>query len=211
MVIKVIVLDFDGVIVESVGIKTEAFRELFRDSPQVEEIYQYHLANNALSRFEKFPYICENILGRKYTEEIGMELSRRYSELVFQKVVDCPMVNGAAEFLQTLSVTHPLYLVSTTPQDDIVRLVKARGLHGYFKEVWGIPPGDKVGYIRRALEIEKAKPIECVYVGDMLEDFRIAQRAGVTFVGRENTESFAGLDAPVFPDMTGIMEWIKNQ
>ena len=70
--------------------------------------------------------------------------------MVFQKVVDCPMVNGAAEFLQTLSVTHPLYLVSTTPQDDIVRLVKARGLHGYFKEVWGIPPGDKVGYIRRA-------------------------------------------------------------
>ena len=78
MVIKVIVLDFDGVIVESVGIKTEAFRELFRDSPQVEEIYQYHLANNALSRFEKFPYICENILGRKYTEEMGMEDTRNW-------------------------------------------------------------------------------------------------------------------------------------
>ena len=209
--IKVIVLDFDGVIVESVGIKTAAFRELFSDSPKVEEIYQYHLAHNALSRFIKFPHIYKSILGLEYTEEIGMELSQRYSELVFQKVTDCPMVHGAAKFLRTLSVTHPLYLVSTTPQDDLTRLVKARDLYGYFKEIWGIPPGDKVSYIRHALEIEKAKPIECVYIGDMREDFRIAQHAGVMFVGRENTESFAGLDIPVFPDMIGIIKWIESR
>lgn len=211
MMIKVIVLDFDGVIVESVDIKTEAFRELFRDSPQVEEIYQYHLANNALSRFEKFPHIYENILGRKYTEEIGLELSQRYSALVFQKIISCPLVAGVEEFLQTLAATHAIYLVSATPQEDLVQVVEARGLHGYFKEIWGIPPGNKPDYIRRALEIEKAKPFECVYIGDMVEDFWVAQSAGVLFVGRESRENLDNLSVPVFPDMRGIMEWIKNQ
>ncbi|GAF78578.1 unnamed protein product, partial [marine sediment metagenome] len=32
--IKAIIFDFDGVIVESSDIKTEAFRELFQDYPQ---------------------------------------------------------------------------------------------------------------------------------------------------------------------------------
>lgn len=58
--IEVIILDFDGVVVESVDIKTEAFRELFQEYENVDDIVQYHLQNNAISRFIKFKYIYES-------------------------------------------------------------------------------------------------------------------------------------------------------
>ena len=77
--------------------------------------------------------------------------------------------------------------------------------------MWGSPPGNKVDFIKRALENEKAKVQEAVYIGDMVEDFRIAQRIGVMFVGRRDKESFGSLNIPEFPDMLGIIEWIKNK
>lgn len=209
--VKIIILDFDGVVVESVDIKTKAFRELFQEYQNVEEIVQYHLRNNAISRFIKFKYIYENLLGREYNEEVEKELGKKFSEIVFQKVVECPFVLGAEEFLKTFSNTHPIYLVSATPQEELDRIVAGRNLRGYFKKVWGNPPGNKVDFIERALKNEKAKVEEAVYIGDMREDFEIAQRTGILFVGRRNKESFDGLNIPEFPDMVGIMEWIKNK
>ena len=61
--LKAIFFDFDGVIVESAGIKTEAFRKLFSNYPdQVDEIVDYHKANAGISRYDKFDYIYEKIL-----------------------------------------------------------------------------------------------------------------------------------------------------
>jgi len=89
--IKVILLDFDGVIVESVDIKTAAFRELFQQHKNlVDKIVQYHLQNNAISRFIKFKHIYEDILGKKYNEKVEKELGKKFSKIVFQKVVKCP-------------------------------------------------------------------------------------------------------------------------
>lgn len=209
--IKVIILDFDGVVVESVDIKTEAFRELFQGYQSVDDIVQYHLQNNAISRFIKFKYIYENFLGREYNEEVEKELGKKFSEIVFQKVVECPFVSGAEEFLRIFSKVYPIYLVSATPQEELDRIVAGRNIQGYFKEVWGNPPGNKVDCIKRALKNENAKVEEAVYIGDMREDFEVAQRTGVLFVARRNRESFDGLSIPEFPDMVGIMEWIKNK
>ena len=56
--IRAIVLDFDGVIVESLGIKTQAFRDLFSDYPQhLGDIMSYHLSHTSILRYIKFEYI----------------------------------------------------------------------------------------------------------------------------------------------------------
>ena len=98
---KVILLDFDGVIVESVGIKDQAMRALFQDVPEhLNQIMDYHLAHNATIRFEKFKYITERILQKPYPKEEEARLSKRFSELVFQKIVACPFVEGSLDFLR---------------------------------------------------------------------------------------------------------------
>ena len=74
--------------------------------------------------------------------------------------------------------------------------------------MWGTT-GTKVGLIKRVLESEKVAPAEAIYIGDMLEDYRIARETGVLFVGRMNTESFDGLNIPLFPDFIGIKAWVQ--
>ena len=61
--IKAIIFDFDGVLVESNHIKTEAFKELFQDYPQhLDEIVKYHVLNGGLSRYIKIQYIYKKRL-----------------------------------------------------------------------------------------------------------------------------------------------------
>lgn len=210
MILKIIILDFDGVIVESVNIKTEAFRELFKEYENVDDIIQYHLQNNAISRFIKFKYIYENFLGKEYNEEIERQLNREFSKIVFKKVVECPFVVGAEEFLGTFSKMYPIYLISATPQEELGRIVAKRNIRSYFKEVWGTP-GTKQEFVKKALENENANSEEAIYIGDMIEDYGVAQKTGVQFIGRENVESLDGFNIPVFPDMRGIKEWIQNK
>lgn len=210
--LKIIIIDFDGVIVESVNIKTEAFRELFKEYKDlVDDIVQYHLQNNAISRFIKFKYIYEHFLGKEYNKEIEKEVGKKFSEIVFRKVVECPFVVGAEKFLKIFSKMYPIYLISATPPEELERIVAKRNIEGYFKEVWGSSPGNKVDFIKRAIENENVKAEEVVYIGDMVEDFKIAQKTGVLFVGRKNVESFAGFSIPVFPDLVGIKEWVQNK
>jgi beta-phosphoglucomutase-like phosphatase (HAD superfamily) len=66
---KAIIFDFDGVLVESVDIKTDAFRELFKDYPQyVDEFAAYHEYNGGVSRFEKIKYFYRHFLKENITQ-----------------------------------------------------------------------------------------------------------------------------------------------
>ena len=66
--IKVIILDFDGVIVESLDIKTQAFRDLFSNYPEhIDEIMNYQLEYNPFSRYIKFEHIVTNILNYSHS------------------------------------------------------------------------------------------------------------------------------------------------
>ena len=63
--LKVIALDFDGTLVESNEIKDKAFDSIFSKWPEHREaMMQWHLANNAIDRQEKFRYFVEVILGK---------------------------------------------------------------------------------------------------------------------------------------------------
>lgn len=207
--IKVIVLDFDGVIVESVNIKTEAFRELFQEyKDQINDIIKYHLDNNAISRYIKFKYIYENILGKDYNEETEKKLGEKFSDIVFQKVIECDFVKGAPEFLRYFSKSIPIYLASNTPQNELEKIVEKKSIKNYFKHIFGSPPGNKIDFIKKAMKIEKVNSNEVLYIGDMIEDYNIAKKAGVNFVGRRNVENFDDFDIPQFSDLIKIKEYI---
>ena len=69
--IKAIIFDFDGVIVESVDIKTKAFARLFEHEGKVvvEKVVDYHLRNGGVSRFDKFRYFFNEILRRPLSDQ----------------------------------------------------------------------------------------------------------------------------------------------
>ena len=139
---QTVILDFDGVVVESVGIKDDAFAELFKDFPgHAAAIMQYHRSNNATIRYEKFRHIYEDILDLLYTAEVSTRLGTQFSQMVFEKIVNCPFVNGAMEFLQEYRQKALLYLVSVNPSQELKAILEARGINQYFSEVYAHPWG----------------------------------------------------------------------
>jgi beta-phosphoglucomutase len=183
-VYQLIILDFDGVILESVAIKTEAYRELFSAYPEyVDRILVYHLENLGTSRFDKIRFIYDHILGRDLPAGEFQRLLTRYADLVREKVLQAPFVPGALEFLERFHRRLPLYIVSATPQDEIRLIVKERGLSRFFRGVYG-SPRKKVESMREIIETSGTDPKSALYVGDAMNDLHAAESLGLRFVGR---------------------------
>lgn len=207
---KIILFDFDGVLIESVGLKDHAFETLFKDYPQhLDEIMDYHLSNNATIRFKKFRYITKNILGKRYNEETETNLSKKFSSLVFSGLVNCPYVKGGKEILDSFRDRIPLYLASISPADELDEILEARKLKEYFKKIYAVP-WIKTAAIRDIMDRENVIPEDIVFIGDSYEDFKSAQLTGVFFVGRDSGKSFHGARIPVFKDMFEVRDFLSK-
>ena len=207
--IKTIILDFDGVVIESVDIKTKAFMEMFKDSPQISALFlEYHLKNNGKSRFDKFEWLYKNILKRPLSEDEKTELGNKFSGLVFEQLIKCPYVEGAMEFLKELHNIYPIYLASVTPQEELRAIIEKRGLNEYFKDVVGTTE-KKARLIEQIIKAEKNSPQDVLFVGDTMEDYVASRETGVRFIARLRQERFEGLNIPGFGNMQGIKELIK--
>jgi HAD superfamily hydrolase (TIGR01549 family) len=182
--LKMIFFDFDGVIVESAGIKTNAFRKLFSVYPEhVDEIVKYHKDNAGVSRYEKFDYIFKNILKQTLGEEKKAEFGRKFSELVFEEVMECSFVHGTLEFLEKYSNSLRLYIASATPDEELKEIVKLRGIDNHFRGVYGAP-SKKSDIVSRVLDEDGGFREHALFIGDTTADYEHAQKANIKFVGR---------------------------
>ena len=195
----IIILDFDGVILESVDVKTRAFRELFSFTPKhVDEIVNFHVKNGGMSRFDKFRYFYKNILKEPLSDEQYEFLSTRFSELVFDGVLKSIFVPGAENFCGHFSTKTSLFVVSATPVSELTEIVRLRGLLDYFKAIYG-SPRTKQECIEEILINMNCPKENAIFVGDALNDYKAAKKAGVRFVGRVK----AG-DTNIFKELNGV-------
>jgi beta-phosphoglucomutase len=182
---KAIILDFDGVIAESVDIKTGAFTYLFRNYPDdiVKKIVKFHLDNGGLSRFEKFKIIYRGFLNKDLSKEEEERLGMEFGEFCYKEMLVCPYVKGAKEFLEKNYKKYMFFIVSGTPHDEMNNIVDARQLRKYFKEVLGTP-GDKCKLIKMILKKYNLMPTEVAFIGDAPTDYKGAEKAHVEFIAR---------------------------
>src|SRR3989304_1573816 len=90
--IRAIIFDFDGVIVESVDIKTKAFARLFEHEGKVvvEKVVDYHLKNGGVSRFDKFRVYQCFVATATPQEEIAEIIKQREMTAYFKGVSGAP-------------------------------------------------------------------------------------------------------------------------
>ena len=209
--IDIVFFDFDGVILESAGIKTAAFREVFDDAP---ESVRFHLENQGVSRFEKFRFHCEQVLGRAYDATAEREMNDAFDAIVQHQVDTAAFVPGAFELLEALQHRIPAFVASGTPENELVRIVQVRGLDPYFAGVHGSPR--RKGEIASAVLSQRGvPPHRGLFIGDALADYEGALEAGLPFVGRvaESEESPFPVSTatvcdlmPLLGDWAGISE-----
>ena len=201
--IRAAVFDFDGVVLESADIKTNAFRRLFDGNSAA---VAYHLEHQGVSRYEKFRHITTEILGRSYTEADASRLGERFSELVLDEVLACPFVPGAQALLERRSREVPLFVASGTPEGELRTIASARAVARWFAGIYGTPP-TKAQIIGRVLEETALAPDDVVMIGDARTDLEGAQTAGVRFIGRVrpgDPDPFAGEQVAVVSDLAEL-------
>ena len=210
MALKAIILDFDGVIVESNAIKHQAFAEIFRDFPGFyRKMMDFHMSHNHMPRDEKFRYLYQHFLGEEDCESQVRSLVKRFGELTRTKIIESSFVCGAMDFIQYYSKKMPLYIASATPLDELVIIVQRRGLMKYFKEIFGAPLSKKEIF-SRIRKKENATAKEVLFIGDSREDYEAAAEAGLCFIARPSDTQFKDLAVIKCSDMNACREYIQS-
>jgi HAD superfamily hydrolase (TIGR01549 family) len=197
--LRTIVFDFDGVLSDSVDVKTRAYALLFKEEglEVVRRVVDFHLKNGGVSRFEKFRYYYRDILHRPLSEERFQELCTQFSSLVVDEVVASPWMNGAKEFLVRNEKKYTFVIVSGTPENELKEIVRRRDMAHFFGSVRGSPK-DKVTLLGEVMDEYRLKPEEILFIGDAETDWRAAQETGVPFLFK------CSLEKDVFlPDYLG--------
>lgn len=212
-VLKAIILDFDGVILESIDIKTNAFKELFKDYPEhLDSIIDYHLMHGGMSRYTKISYIYDNILRQPIDENKLKELGEKFSRLVLYKVLRCPFVPGVQDFLDQYSKRMRFFIASGAPEGELRFIVKERGLSCFFKGVYGAPTL-KPEIIKHILDKEDIDKEDVLFVGDELSDYEAAKEVEIPFIARFNrsngTNPFIGMKVPIVCDFKGFKKILE--
>ncbi len=176
--------DFDGVVLESGDIKTEAFIELYDGLGIEAEVKKHHLENQGVSRYGKFKWIAENLLGQTYTEAMGQELGNRFSALVKQKVIAAPFVAGFTQMMDQIAASD-IYCViaSGTPDTELKSIVKERNIGHWWHEVHG-SPAKKQEIVEGVLSRKGFDRSKCLFYGDASTDHEAAEMTSVDFYAR---------------------------
>jgi len=208
--LRAIVFDFDGVILESAEVKTEAFMELYAAYPdRVPAIRDYHIAQAGISRYIKFEHIQRNILGLPYTEEDKKRVSAEFERLTRERIFRCPQVPGAEDLLRNLRGRVLRIVGSGTPQAELELIVATRKMGDWFEELWGTPRL-KPGILRDVMARHNLSPRQVLMVGDGMSDYDAACETGTRFLARETETAFDKLAVAKVRDMKEMESWLEG-
>ena len=87
---KIILWDFDGVIINSNSVREAGFRNVLDQYPkeQVEKLIDYHNINGGLSRYVKFRYFFEEIRNESITDYMILVLAEKFSKIMNEFLVN---------------------------------------------------------------------------------------------------------------------------
>ncbi len=208
--LRAIVFDFDGVILESANIKTEAFLELYAAYPEkVPAIRAYHISQAGISRYVKFEHIQKNILGLPYTEEDKQRVSAEFERLTRERIFRCAQVPGAEALLRGLRGRVLRIVGSGTPQAELELIVSTRRMRDWFEELWGTPRV-KADIIRDVLARHGLPAERVLMVGDGMSDYEAARETGTRFLARETETEFGKLAVDKVKDLKEMGEWLET-
>lgn len=180
---KGFIFDFDGVILDSASIKTDAFLELFKKHPEhLAAIKAYHIKHQGITRYQKFNWIYQELLDQQYSKKTEAKLSNSFSEIVLRKMKQTNTIAGAIELLRYLKKNEiPSFIASGTPDEELNNIVIERNLSSYFRSVFGsnLKKEQVIDLVMKNYGLINS---ELIFVGDSITDYEAANSRDVPFV-----------------------------
>lgn len=210
MPIKLLIFDCDGVILESVEAKTNAFRTLGQrwGEEATKRLVAFHDLHGGLSRLKKLEWLFQEVLHKPVSQEEIEALGQEFADLSLAEVMAAPYVPGFMETFEAYEKHIPIYVASGAPHDELCQVLKHKGIYERFNGVYGSPPV-KNELVKTIVTESGVAPQECLMVGDSKTDLDAALYAGTKFYGRGLHFSKGGY--PCYQDLTQLKEFIERQ
>ncbi len=184
---KVVVFDFDGVIIPSEGIKQSGYSWIF--SEYGEDVPE-HAIKEAREEFknargDRYDIIRSILLRIGIGGDVEQKVATyadRFNEIVNGKINAFEVSEEVKKTLLNLSKRYSLYVNSNTPDEALEQALTKLGIRAYFKNVYGSSTS-KVESLRRIAEIERAEAPDVVFIGDGTGDELAAREFGCAFIG----------------------------
>ncbi|XDD45058.1 HAD family hydrolase [Leptospira sp. WS39.C2] len=195
---KIIFWDFDGVIKDSVHIKTKAYLDLFPKADAVikGKIKDHHLRNGGISRFVKIPLYLEWNEIEVSDENISKYLAE-FANIVTNAVIQSDWIPGVEAVISQKLKNQVFVIVTGTPQNEIESIVEKLNIADKFDKIFG-SPAEKSEVIKSSLIHYPINPKDALMIGDSESDFKAAYQNGIDFLfcdsGEESdfSKSFLG-------------------
>lgn len=191
---KIIFWDFDGVIKESVSVKTDAFGKLFSKfgSKVSEKVVFHHKNNGGMSRFDKIP-IYLKFANLDETKKNIDKYCNMFSKLVENEVVNSPWVSGVEEIIKKNDSHRQKFVIaSATPQNEMERILKQLKIYNKFSLIFGAP-NSKENAIKISLKKFNFYNEAALMIGDSRSDYRAAKLNKIDFLLRRTPENLVSM------------------
>lgn len=162
--VKVVILDFDGVLLDSKKFHYQAIQQFSGACLSEEDFARMHDGN----------FFGHTVPTLQNVDWNG------YRDFVFLEQVKCSLQDECRRFLESVSRKFPLFIVTSGGQRNISMLLENNGVRALFQEILGFEAGlakaEKFGSIllRHALRAE-----EVIFITDTLGDILEAHDVGI--------------------------------
>ncbi len=182
--------DFDGVLLDSMPVRNDAFRHVLKDFPtaDVEALVEWHVRNGGLSRYVKFRRFQTEILGMTLNEPLVQQWAGEFSDYCKSRLVDpALLIAPSNQLLPALAARLPMHVVSGSDGNELRGLCDALGLTPYFISIEGSPT-PKTELVAEIMRRHAYAPERTWLIGDSTNDFQAAHANGLQFMGFANPE-----------------------
>lgn len=179
-----IIFDFDGVILDSVGLKSKIFYEVFKaygEDVAIKSV-DYHENNGGISRYEKFKYINKNFINSELNDEDFNLIAKKFKSLIKSNIYKVPFIKGSYEFIKNNYKNYKFYISTSTPHVEILEILKNKNLLDYFVDIYGAPQ-KKVDQINEILRSSSNSKNSFIFIGDSNEDYEASLKNNIKFIG----------------------------
>jgi HAD superfamily hydrolase (TIGR01549 family) len=185
---KVILWDFDGVLMDSMPVRDRGFEVVLSSYPraQVDQLLVYHRKNGGLSRYVKFRYFFEELRKEAVTDEQVQRLAYQFSEVMRRELVNKELlIDESVQFVKSFHREIPMHVVSGSDEKELRFLCDSLGLADYFLSIHGSPTPKKE-LVHHVMNEFGYRSDEAVFIGDSMNDWEAASRHNINFVGYNN-------------------------
>ena len=186
--IKNIIFDFDGVILDSIPVKTEAFRKLFDIFPieKVDELIEFHIQNGGMSRYKKIEYFFTQILNQSITNEDVLKYAEMYSQITKEELAQKKyLILDSLNFIKENYTKYNMHIASGADENDLKYICKKLELEKYFLSINGSPKV-KSEIVKDILIDNTYTKDETILIGDSINDLEAATINQIKFYGYNN-------------------------